>query len=185
MVLGLLAVLCFLAASVLLLRLHWLPTGLSSLSDAVSDYGTTPRHRLYRAMVVALGVGAVLLAVGLARHTDAKDLFWLWIYGGARIVIAGFMTDRDPPPFTTEGRIHWLLAAVAFAAIALATTSIHWTGSPGVLPTLGTAVAASAVATLLTRVIRPLRQVFGLAERLLYLTSIAWMLMAAGYLVAH
>jgi hypothetical protein len=185
MVVGLLAILCLIAAGVLLLRLHALPTGLSPLRDAVSDYGTTPHHRLSREMVVGLGVGAVLLAVGLARHTDAKDLFWLWIYGGARIVIAGFMTDRDPPPFTTEGRIHWLLAAVAFTAIALATTSIRWAGSPGVLAPLGTAVAASAVATLLTRVIRPLRQVFGLAERLLYLTSIAWLLIAAGYLVAH
>jgi hypothetical protein len=169
-----------LAAAVALLgRLHLLPTGLGPVRDAVSDYGTTPYHALYRAMAIALGVAAILLAIGLARETDATSLAWLWVYGGARIAIAAFMTDRDPPPFTAEGRIHWLLAAAAFTAIAFAASDVDWTGAPGVLRALGYAVAATAIATLLTRIVAPWRRVFGAAERALYVTSVAWLAIAA------
>jgi hypothetical protein len=176
---GVAALACFAVASALLVRLHLRPTRLNPVRDAVSDYGTTPFHRDYRAMVVALGVGALLLAAGLARRTDAGTLFWLWAYGASRIAIAAFMTDRDPPPFTPEGRIHWLLAAVAFSSIAFGATDIRWDGDPAVLRTLGYAVAATAIATLLTRLVPPARAAFGLAERLLYVTSIAWLAIAA------
>lgn len=179
MLLGILAIVCFAAAIVLLLRLHFLRTGLVPVRDAVSDYGTTPFHAYYRSMVVALGLGALLLAIALARDTNASALVWLWVYGISRILIAAFMTDRDPPPFTTEGRIHWLLAAAAFTAIALAASDIKWTGDPGILRPLGYAVAATAIGTLLTRVIVPLRAMFGLVERLLYATSIAWLIVAS------
>jgi uncharacterized protein DUF998 len=179
MLLGTLATACFLAATALLVRLHTLPTELRPTRDAVSDYGTTPYHRYYRAMVVALGAGAALLAVGLARDTDAGSLVWLWIYAGSRIAIAAFMTDRAPPPFTTRGRIHLLLAAAAFAAIAVAATSIDWHGRPGVLSPLGQAVAATAIGTLVSRAVPQLRSAFGFVERLLYATSIAWLLIAA------
>jgi hypothetical protein len=177
MALAVAALVCFAAAAGILLRLHLLlPTGLSPVSAAISDYGATRFHRNYRVMVVALGLGGLLLATGLARETDADGVFWLWIYGVSRIAIAGFMIDRDPPPFTREGRIHWLLAAVAFTSIAFAASTIDWTGAPGVLGPLGSAVAASAVATLLaTRV----PAVFGLVERLLYATSLAWLVIAA------
>lgn len=85
---------------------------------------------------------------------------------------------------TPEGRIHWLLAAVAFTAIAFAAVNIRWAGDPVVLHGLGYAVAASAVATLLTRAVPPFRPVFGLVERLLYVTSIAWLVIAAVSLAA-
>jgi hypothetical protein len=179
MTLAILALACFALAIALLVRLHVARTRLDPVVDAVSDYGTTGYHHLYRAMVIALGAGAVLLAVGLGHYTDAGALAWLWAYGAARIAIARFMTDRDPPPFTREGRIHWLLAAVAFTAIAFAASDITWTGAPGVARPLGYAVAAAAIATLLTRVIVPLRRVFGLAERLLYATSLAWLIVSA------
>jgi hypothetical protein len=178
-VLGALAAACFVAGTALLVRLHLLPTGLNPVRDAVSDYGATRFHPLYRAMVVALGAGGLLLAVGLARGTDAQSLPWLWVYGVSRIAIAGFMIDRDPPPYTREGRIHWLLAATAFTGIALAASNIDWTGAPGALRPIGHAVAATAIGTFVTRVVRPLRAVFGLVERLLYATSLTWLLTAA------
>jgi hypothetical protein len=40
-------------------------------------------------------------------------------------------------------------------------------------------VAATAIGTLVTAVTSPLRRWFGLAERLLYLATIAWLLVAA------
>lgn len=177
MALGVAALACFAAALAILLRLHLLlPTGLDPVRDAISDYGATEYHRNYRVMVVALGAGAILLAVGLARETNADNLFWLWIYGISRMAISGFMIDRDPPPFTREGRIHWLLATVAFTSIAFAATSITWSGQPEVLRGLGWAVLATAVGTLMaTRV----PAIFGLVERLLYATSMTWLAIAA------
>lgn len=184
MIFGIVAAGCFAAAITLLLRLHFLPTGLDPVSDAVSDYGTTGFHRLYRAMVVLLGLGAVVLAIGLARDTDAGNLFWLWVYGASRIGIAGFMIDRDPPPLTTEGRVHLVLAAAAFTAIAFAASNIDWSGAPGALREIGYAVAATAVATLLSRLVDPLQRVFGLVERLLYVTSLVWLMLACADLIS-
>lgn len=179
MVLGAFAAACFAIATVALLRLHLLPTGMGPVADAVSDYGTTSFHRYYRVMAVALGVGALLLAVGLARDTNAGSLYWLWVYGVSRIAIAGFMIDRDPPPLTREGRIHLLLAAAAFTSIAFAASDVRWSGSPGALGPLGYAVVATAIGTLLTRVIPLLRGIFGVVERLLYVAFVAWLLTAA------
>ena len=166
-------------AVVLLVRLHTLPTGLSPARDAVSDYGTTRWHALYRGQAIALGVAGIALAIKLGSDTDAGSLLWLWLYGASRIAIAGFMTDRDPPPFTREGRIHWLLAAVAFTSIAVGAANIDWSGAPSGLSALGELVAVAAIATLVTRVVPPLRAVFGVAERALYVTSIAWLAWAA------
>jgi len=176
---AILALVCIGVAVGLLARLHLVPTGLNPVRDAVSDYGTTERHWSYRVMAAALGVGAALLAVALGQRTDAKALYWLYIFAASRIAIAEFMTDAGPDEVTIEGRIHWLLAAVAFTSIAFAASDISWSGDPGALRPLGYAVAASAVATLLTRMIPPGRVVFGLAERLLYVTMIAWLVTAA------
>jgi hypothetical protein len=173
-VLGALAV-----AAMLLVRLHLVPTGLSPARSSVSEYGTTEWHLAYREQVIALGIAGIALAVGLHADTDADSLGWLYAYGASRIAIAGFMTDRDPPPYTAEGRIHLALAVIAFASIAVAATSINWTGAPGVLGPLGTAVGISAIATLVTGLAPGLQGVFGFAERALYVTSILWMAIAA------
>ena len=179
MTLGIVALVCLAVAVGLLVRLHTLPTGLTPVGDAVSDYGTTRFHWHYRAMAVALGAGAILLALALHRRTNAGNLGWLWAYGASRIAIAAFMTDRDPQRITTEGRVHWLLAAIAFTSIAFAGANVHWSGDPSVLRPLGYAVAATAAATLLARMVPPLRPAFGLVERALYATSLAWLLIAA------
>jgi hypothetical protein len=183
MALGIAAAACFAVAVVLLGAMHVVPSGLRPVRDAVSDYGTTRFHLLYRAMVIVLGAGAGLLAIGLARRTDAGALAWLWIYAGSRVAIAVFMTDRDPPPLTTPGRVHLLLATLAFTSIAFAASDIRWTGDPAALDPLGYAVVVTAVGTLLTRLVVPMRPVFGLVERLLYVTSVTWLLVAAACLI--
>jgi hypothetical protein len=166
-------------AAMLLVRLHLAPTGLSPARNAVSDFGTTEWHLAYREQAIALGIAGIALAIELRADTDADSLGWLYAYGASRITIAGFMTDRDPPPYTPEGRIHWVLAAIAFTSIAFAATSINWAGAPGVLGPLGTAVGISAIATLVTRLAPGLEGVFGIAERALYVTSILWLGIAA------
>ena len=112
MVAALLGLICVVTSAVILVSLHFLPTGLDPIRYAVSDYGWTAYHVGYRAMVVLQGVGALLIAVGLGQETDVGALGWLYVYGVVRILVAGFMTDREPAGLRTltwTGRIHMIL----------------------------------------------------------------------------
>src|SRR5262245_54143400 len=123
MLAALLGLICVATSAVILVALHFLPTGLNPVRYAVSDYGWTPYHTGYRAMVVFQGVEALLIAVGLGQETDVNSLGWLYVYGVVRILVSGFMTDREPAgmrTLTRTGRIHMLLAGTAFASIAVA-----------------------------------------------------------------
>src|SRR4051812_25447252 len=173
-----------LTAALILVRLHTLPTGLDPLRDAVSDYGATPFHRYYRVMVVMLGAGAACLAVALHRTGDVRTsgLAWLWIFAVSRILIARFMTVRPPRRVTVEAQIHWVLAAAAFISIAFAATTISADLDVG--SSFATLIVASAVATLVTRAVAPLRFVFGLMERILYLAFLAWLVVVASSLAS-
>jgi hypothetical protein len=167
------------AAALILVRLHTLPTGLAPTRDAVSDYGTTPFHLYYRVMVVLLGAGAACLALALAHigGVATSALVWLWVFAGSRILIAGFMTVRPGRRLTTEARVHLLLAAAAFTSIAFAAPTVS--RELDLAHGLSKLVVVAAVATLLTRVVQPLSVVFGLAERLLYVAFLAWMAVVA------
>jgi hypothetical protein len=173
MIFGLIAAICLVVAAALLVRLHTLFTDLSPVSGAVDDLGTTRYHPYYRAMVVALGLAAFVLAVGLARETDAVAVAWLEIYGGTRVVIAGVMTD--PRRALAGGRVHLVLVLLGFAAIALAGILLQWDGDPSFLRPLGFLVAACALAAAVTRVVPAVGRRFGAAERALYVTSISWL----------
>jgi hypothetical protein len=178
------AMVLVLTAALILARLHTLPTGLDPLRDAVSDYGATPFHRYYRVMVVMLGAGAACLAVALHHSGDVRTsgLVWLWVFALSRILIAGFMTVRPGRRVTVEAQIHWLLAAAAFISIAFAAVTISADLDVG--STLATVIVASAVATLVTRAVAPLRFVFGLTERILYLAFLAWLVVVASSLAS-
>jgi hypothetical protein len=161
-------------------RLHLASTGLSPVRDAVSDYGTTDEHMLYRVQVVAFGASALLLMAALADEDGVRrsGLVWLTIYGAARIAIAWFMIDRDLTKPTTEGRVHALLAALAFTAIAVAATTIG--GDLGdSFHVLGWIVAGAAIATAVFRAVPQLRPWFGLVERLLYAATAVWIVAVA------
>jgi hypothetical membrane protein len=186
-VLAIAATACFIAAVLVLVRVHLLPTGYDSMRDAVSDYGVGAYHRYYRAMVVLLGIGAGLLAVALARDTDAEALgiAFLGAYAVARLAIAFFMTDLPGTPMTPPGRVHVVLAAIAFTTIAFAAGDISGAidGSPGwsgnvsdLLRFEARAIAVTAVLTLVCFLVPIARErVFGLVERLLYVASVAWL----------
>ena len=175
------------AAAGILVTLHLLPTGLDPIRYAVSDYGWTRYSLGYRAMVVLLGVGALLIAYGLGQVTDASSLPWLYLYGAVRILIAGFMTDREPAglrSLSPTGAIHILLAGTAFVSIALAASNIEWTGKPDVLDPLGRLVSLTAIATGVALVAPRIRQrALGLIERTLYATSIVWLIVVAASIV--
>jgi hypothetical protein len=185
---------CAIAALLVLVRLHLLPGGRATPPGAVSDYGVGPYHRYYRALVLLLGVGAALLVAALGRGSEAGDraLVFLGAFAAARIAIAFFMTDPPGSAVTTTGRVHVLLAAVAFTAIAFgaadATSAIEntpgWIGGPGnALRVASDAVGVTAFLTLAAYLVRQARErAFGIAERLLYLAGIAWLLVVSIHL---
>jgi hypothetical protein len=189
-VLAALSAAAVLAGAISLVWVDRLPTGRSALRDAVSDHGADPDYRFfYRVTVVLLGVGALLLLVALAHGTDVArgGLIWLGVYGVSRVAIAFFPIDPPGAPVTAVGRVHLALAAAAFTAIAFAASDLvgslpdqpGWHGVSGLLSALRWAVILTAVGTLLTRVVVPLRPVFGLVERLLYAATVAFLLTVA------
>jgi hypothetical protein len=193
-ILAAVATAAFASAAVTLVWVNVLKTGHKPVRDAVSDYGASPFRAFYTATVVALGIGALLLLVALARATNVASggLIWLGVYGVTRIAIAFFPTDLEGQPVTQRGRVHLALAAAAFAAIAFAAADITppladepgWGGAADLIGALRWAVVVTAVATLIARVALPVRKVaFGAVERLLYAASIAWLLVVAVELV--
>jgi hypothetical protein len=176
------------AGTVSLVWVNLLPTGHRPMVDAVSDYGAGPYRFFYRVTVISLGVGALLLLIALAHGTGVSEggLIWLGVYGVTRIAIAFFPTDLEGETVTTTGRIHLLLAAAAFTAIAFAAVDLTpaLRDEPGwdatrLLDVLHWAVIVTAIGTGVTRVVLPLRRVFGLVERLLYAATIAFLLAVA------
>jgi hypothetical protein len=170
------------------------PGGRDLPLPAISDYGIGPHHRYYRAMVVLLGSGAALLLAALARGSDAGDraLTFLGVFAAARIATAFFMTDEPGGEVTTRGRVHVVLAAVAFTAIAFGsadTTSAledtpGWSdGAGSVLRLAADAVGVTAVLTLAAYLVPQARErAFGIAERLLYVAIVGWLAVAALHL---
>jgi hypothetical protein len=193
-VLAALAAAAFLTGTVTLVWVDVLRTGHRPVRDAVSDYGAGANRLFYTVLVVSLGLGAVLLLVALERGTDVASggLIWLGVYAVSRIAIAFFPHDLEGKPVTARGRVHLALAAAAFAAVAFAAYDLSpelddepgWDGASGLIVALGWAVVVTAVATLVARVVLPVRRVaFGLVERLLYAASIAWLVAVAIELV--
>jgi hypothetical protein len=183
---------CSLAALVVV---HLLPTGRRPLRDAVSDYGVGPFHVWYDAAAISLGIAGLLLAAALPRAVDPRPravVLLLVAFGAARIAIAFYPTDLDRGQSTRTGRVHLLLAAIAFVTIAFAagklpgavSGSAAWSGIHRELQMLGWAVIATSVATGLSlRLARGGFQFFGLVERLLYFAVLAWFFTVSLHLV--
>src|SRR3954451_12538685 len=181
-VLGILAALLTLACAAFIVRVHMLPTGYRPVSNAVSDYGVGAYSRYYRWQTAALAYAALVLAAAIARTTHPVPeliVFLLMTFAAARLLIPSFPTDLDrrsrPTP---NGRIHILLAGVAFASIAWCAAAlpdrVDWPGLHGTLVVLGWIVVVTAVASGLAMAVRIAEPYFGAVERLFYGATLAW-----------
>jgi hypothetical protein len=175
------------AGAISLVWVHFVRSGHRPMVHAVSDYGASPYRLFYRTTVISLGLGALLLLVALAHGTDAPSgtLIWLGVFAASRIAIAFFPTDLEGKPVTPTGRVHVLLAAVAFTAIAFAAADLApwirgnppWDDVGTLVDALRWAVVVTAIGTGVTSVVPQLRKTaFGLVERLLYVAMIAFLL---------
>lgn len=184
-VLAAVALIAFAVASGCLIQLHRVAPEVDPLRDAVSEYGAGPHASWYRAQVLLVGLGAAATASGMHSAGLAADgSSWLYVFAASRILIAGFPVDLPGSETTRTGVVHNLLAAIAFASIAVAASSLGgdlvadptWSFDSAWYGWLGTIVTVSAVALAVVWVLPSLRRsVFGLVERCWYAATLAWL----------
>lgn len=174
-----------------LITLHLLPTGYDPRVDAVSDYGIGRYRGLFWSQALAGAVACLTLAVALDRAKPSmpkEAIVLLAIAGIARFLIPVFPTDQGGSRFqTVPGTIHMLLAILIFAAIIVAASRLGstlddrpaWDSVQGWLNTLPWIMTAGAVGVLVALRGPRLKQIFGLFERLFYLSSLAWFLIVS------
>lgn len=172
-----------------LIQLHRLAPEVAPVRDAVSDYGAGPHASWYRAQVVLVGLAAAAIAIGMrSAGLEPDGVVWLYVFAASRILIAGFPVDLPGSKRTNTGVVHNLLAATAFASIAVAASTISgdliedpaWDLGGGWYAWLGTIVMITAVALAVAWVAPSLRRsVFGVIERCWYAAMIIWLVLSA------
>jgi Protein of unknown function (DUF998) len=163
-----------------------LPTGYNPVRDAVSDYGVGRYRAWFWAQAVAGGVAGLALAIALAETTPSVPtlvIAMLVISAVARFLIPVFATDQHGSRFqTVHGTIHMILAIVIFASLIIAASELGstleheaaWHGVKGWLTTLPWVMTGAAIGLLVGLRAPRLHQIYGLIERLFYVSSIAW-----------
>jgi uncharacterized protein DUF998 len=171
-----------------LLVLHLLPTGYNPIHDAVSDYAIGRYRALFWVFTTSGAVSGLALAIALARSSHPSKptltVVMLLLSAAARVLIPLFPTDQAGSRFqTAKGTIHMVLAVAIFASIAVAASSLGGTlgHEPAWHPVEGLVdgwlpwvITATATATALAIIGPRLKRIFGLIERLYYVSSIAW-----------
>jgi hypothetical protein len=172
--------------------LHVLPTGLSPIRNAVSQYGIT-RYRLgYRVQTIAIGVAGVAAAVGLAKAAPGRAralIALILVFAIARFVISWFPMDEPGSEPTNHGRMHGILAIVTFLAIAIAAGRLGtvaqqvpgWSTLSTVSQVFAWLMVASLVAMMVVRrsavANRSTPSYFGAVERVFYLAIVGWLVL--------
>jgi len=182
-------------ALLVLAGLHAAPTGLDPARDAISAYGISAYRAWFGAMVVAVGIGGLLLTAALARSggVPAGGLVLLGVYGAARLAIVAFPTDPAGAAPTTAGRVHVVLAATGYLALAVAAPVLSgalagragWGQVGGAIRALAVLVAATCALVFAAGLLPPFRPWFGGVQRLFTLAGQAWLLVVAVRLAAR
>jgi hypothetical membrane protein len=173
------------------ITLHLLPTGFNPVTHELSDYANGPYGWLMTVGFLGLGLGSLLLVWIVARGHDAgllspATLVLLGVWGAARFLAAFFHDDLPGAVPTVHGRIHNVLAALAFfsvsVAMILASRSFRreprWSSLSMLSLVLG---VLALIATLLfvggVESSSPTHPVLGLSERVFYVCAIVWLLL--------
>ncbi len=175
-----------------LVALHLLPTGYDPTHDAVSDYAIGRYRAGFWVFTTAGAVSGVALAVALAQSSPPKPtltIVMLLLSGAARLLIPLFPTDQEGSRVqTAKGTIHMVLAVTIFASIAVAASNLGgtlgheaaWSSVNGLVDGwLPWVITATAIATGIALASPRLQRIFGLIERLYYVSSIAWFLVVS------
>jgi hypothetical protein len=179
-------------AALALVIVHFLPTGVNPVSEAVSDYGAGEYKNFYRLAAFWLGASGLLLSITFGKAIFPKPtvtILALLVFAAVRWVIIIFPTDLPDAEETDVGKAHVTLAKIAFVSIAVASaffpSQVHddplWHKYTSLLWALAAAITITAIATALTRSFYS--QLFGLAERLLYVAMFTWLITCAAIML--
>jgi hypothetical protein len=170
-----------------LVVLHILPTGLSPLRNAVSQYGISPYRNGYRVQTLAYALAGLGAALGLAKLPGpvAFVVVLCVVFAAARAAIRWFPMDAPGAERTTTGSWHGALAIVAFGAVAIAAEILaRLLRQDAIHPALASASDVLSVLMLATFVAMAVSrhlgaQFYGLAERGFYVSMTAWLALVA------
>jgi hypothetical protein len=177
-----------------LVVLHLLPTGLSPLTNAVSQYGISPYRLGYRIQTISMGIAAIAAAIGVSElHLGGGALVVVLfaIFGVARLAISWFPMDVPGTERTDTGRRHGVLAILAFGGAMLAALRLGsdlggtdlWVHARGPIIGLGAVMLVSLIAMGPVRRSESGRRYFGLVERAFYAGAIAFLFVVAVELI--
>lgn len=170
--------------------LHARPTGYDPVEHAVSDYAVGPSSRLFGAALTTSSAAVLALGFALIEGVGSpplatRDLLFLLILPLTRMGMTLFPTTLEGQRLTRTSLAHYGFAIAAFtltylvisgttpALLALNPASLH---SP--LRAAALTVGPSLGLVVIT-MLRPLRRVFGLFERLFLLVTNLWFVLAA------
>src|ERR1700683_919317 len=186
-VLGALILLFIAISAGCLVYLHFLPTGLHPLRNAVSEYGAGRFRFWYQAMCVTQAIAAFLTAAAVATVVSPAPLTTdaaLIVLGLARLVISQAPVVAAHNKRKTTSGTHMVMALLIFGSAIVASVSFDraiasqadWANVLGSLRLFKKAIAFFALLTFLAVAApRGLRYV-GIVERLLYVSIIGWFL---------
>ena len=188
--LAMVSLLATLAGLAIFVFLHILPTGYDPISQAASDYAVGRFGYLSRSYLRFISIGILALALCLAVEVKpplpVMVLAYLGLVALGYIAASLFPTDLEGERLTRTGAIHYALAFLNFTFITLAIENLTPTlvtlrpWQPAALPLTWLAWAAvPAVMLVLITLLKPLRRVFGLFERLFLLTAYLWLALVA------
>jgi hypothetical membrane protein len=121
---GAVGVAWFLVSVVLL---HFLRPEYNPRTHMISDYAVGRYGAIQTANFFALGIGAVALAVGLARGRGGRIGPALIALFGALAFLSGiFRTDLEGAPQTTTGTIHEIIGIAAFVLVTIGILVCSW-----------------------------------------------------------
>jgi hypothetical protein len=173
-----------------LIVLHVLPTGLSPLTNPVSQYGITSYRLGYRVQTIAMGIAAIAAATGISKlgiRGGSLVAVLLAIFGAARLAISWFPMDVPGAARTESGRRHGLLALAAFGGATLAALRLGadisgsnvWVHARGPIAGLGIKMLVCLISMGAARRSETMRHYFGLVERAFYAGTIGFLFVVA------
>lgn len=164
-----------------LVLLHVLPTGLSPLRNAVSQYGISEYRVVYRVQTLAYGVAGVGAAMGVVTLPGPVGIVVALCatFAVARGLISWSPMDAPGATRTPTGGRHGVLAVAAFLAAGLASRGlaslldrdrIH----PGIAAASGVLALLMTLSLIGMALVRRARY-FGGVERAFYVCMTAWL----------
>lgn len=155
----------------------------SLLRNYESDYGRGRFAWLMDVNFLLRGVFSVCAAIALRRAGVAGrvSVVLMWVWAAASALLAFFPDNPAGYPVLASGRVHLLLAGVAFVAIAVATLLMSFRHGARAGVAQRVLAVVGAVASVL--VLHPFG-VGGLVERVFLAAEIAWVVVALVFLAS-